>query len=354
MAEARTYLTDELEQKEAKKIASFLFRSVIDSKEEIIAIFGYAGMMGCACLISTRDLLLYFSNASMRPQQAAILYSDLIGAAVKSEGKNPILCLTTQDGKETTIRIKASAEETNKMAAFIQGYQTEGAAFIAQQMQADPDYAWKIDAVHQGKNLKNAAIDKKASIRVSINQEKSKAKEIEIKDKHQIKEMEIHNKYAAIRQRDEEKINRIAASRSISHYTLDYCGGLPGLEAAPVKITVNSREQVLEIAPQGAPEIRIPFSDIHGSQVTTDTEIPPDDVKNEYTYLLHIACTYSGSETEIIFSHRQKQNATVDPIAQMNYAMEHIGEKITEYQAHNAKYDQRAQELAVERERLLA
>ena len=412
MAEARTYLTDELEQKEAKKISSFLFRSVIDSKEEIIAIFGYAGMTGCACLISTRDLLLYFSNASMRPQQTAILYSDLADVAVKFEGKNPVLSLTDHDGKEITVSIKASAEETNKMLAFIQGYQTEGAAYVTQQMGSGADYTWKIDAIHSGKSLKKAELDRNVIIRrqataqkikeleakaeqyrlentpearaervreikeagqrkiaakqaataQEIKEHKAKAEQYRLENTPEGKAKRIKDfnesemqKIEQIHEKTSETLDRITRERNLATYQLNYCSGFDAsVPAGTIKVHVDGFKQHFELTFANGVKMLLPFAWIRGSEIVPEKEVPPDDYTNEYVYYLKISCEISGQPCELILSHTHKQGLPMDPVRLLHVTIQELPNKIGAFNQRNAYYDQRAQELAAERERLLA
>gem|GEM_PF-6088090 len=302
-----------------------------------------------------------------------ILYSDFSDVTLKEDGKNEYIYLLTNNGENLKIDIKASLEETQKMFNFIIGYKVTGIELINEKLLNDKDFAWKIEAIRNQKNLKIAEIEQRSIQNRAKIHENHKENKTEVHEKYQesiadIHEKyqeiskenqeaigDIHEKYQKVHQRNHDKINQVASARSHYQHSLNYCGGIAdGNVSNPTKFTVNSIDQIVEIEPLNSSKFNIPFSDIKGAYVTTDVEIPPADMKSEYTFYLHIKYLHNGQDSELVFSHRQKQNCTVDPIEQLNYAMQHIGEKIEWKDNRDAKYDQREQQLLQEREVLLS
>jgi hypothetical protein len=67
-----------------------------------------------------------------------------------------------------------------------------------------------------------------------------------------------------------------------------------------------------------------------------------------------IECYLNGEKCTVVFSKKQKQHATFDPIRRLNLSIQNLSGKIETFNKNNGFYDQNAQRLADEREVLVA
>lgn len=201
--------------------------SSIEKKETVLAVFGGAGLIGInSTVLSTKDRLTYIDASSVLLKYTVVLYSDLSGVELKYEGKNKYICLLLKDGNNVKINIKANSEEAQKMYEFLKDYKDKGTEYIAQRIN-DKNHAWKIDVIHQHKDLRSAMLNRENTIKIQAINKKHEKNFEEIRRKEIENQARIHEKYEA-------KINRIASSRTISNYKLTYRSGF-GKEKAVVE-----------------------------------------------------------------------------------------------------------------------
>jgi hypothetical protein len=144
---------------------------------------------------------------------------------------------------------------------------------------------------------------------------------------------------AEIHAKNQAKINEVASRRSRSVYKLDYSSGLaPSISKGSAKITVDNTNQTVEIIPPFSPPVYIPFQRIKSSAIKTQGEIPPEDTKNEYIYYLNIGCMLNGNDAMIIFSCKEKQYSTIDPVTQLNYILNKIINQFAAFNQQPAPY----------------
>ena len=99
-------------------------------------------------------------------------------------------------------------------------------------------------------------------------------------------------------------------------------------QSKSIEISVLSGSQCVEFSSG----FRIPLTDIKGSYITTDGEVPIEDINNKFTFYIHIKYQKNGENSELVFSNHQKQYPMLDDhIAELNYIMNNINRKINNF-----------------------
>lgn len=328
MEKTKFFGEKELSQKIPQQVLSHMYFLHADEMAKPLFLFSQPSSIGVPnCVVSVEDCIVYFHKTFTSLLKIALLYVDMITVTVRKEGKYDYVYIEMNDGRKIKIDIKSDSEEVKKLFEFINNYKEHGATYTKERMCTDQIYTARIAALRKGANFNE-----------QIRKEKLNA---------DFKKMD--EKYLG-------KANTIAASRAHGYYTLQYCGGLgEDIHSGPAKITVNTLDLFMEIAPKGQPSVRLPFNTIYGANVTSnEADLPEDNAKIKPTYYLYVRCTYNGQNTEIVFSNQQDKYAAYDPIDQLQYAITHFSERIQERQARNARYDARAEQLAEEREQIIA
>ena len=334
MPEAKTFLKEELNQKIPQKIISHFTHMHIEKDETVLAVFGSVSFVGIySSILSTEDRLIYLNNSSLVPKTIVVLYTNISDVELNPENGGNYTYLVLTNGEKIKIDIKASNGDTLKLFEFLRDYRENGASYINEKIAFDKKYADRIVAISGDNNEKLIIRNEKTAVKIAaINKWTDEQKAL-----------------------NHEKINEVASSRSSAHYKLNYSSGINTQESpCNADILMDNFHQLLVIELANRAKTNIPFSDVKGSNITTDIEIPVDDDKNEYLYYLNINCILNGKDSSLVFSKMQTQHCTINIIEQLNYAIQHLLENSKHFIDRNAKYEQRDEKLAAEREVLLA
>lgn len=112
-------------------------------------------------------------------------------------------------------------------------------------------------------------------------------------------------------------------------YKFTYVSGLDHIvPQIPIDIVLRNSEQKLEVVVCSNIVLTIPLRDIKGSELTTDAEIPENDVKNKYMFYSHLKYLKDGHEQELVISNFQINGTSVSNIGNnillFDYAINHL------------------------------
>lgn len=353
MEKTKFFGENELNQKIPHQVLKHVYLFLKDTTAKPIFLFsGSVGFGIPTCVVSAEDCIIYYHKTLTTSKIITLLYTDIVNAVAEQNGKLYYVYIEMNDNQKIKIDMKAEKNEVDHFCAFVNTYRKQGTLYIKNRMQTDRVYKSRIDALRNGLALDKIILNEAYQ---KIDEEHKIAVQ-KIKQVGAIKEKNIDEKYQKIHEKNWEKMNQIAASRPHGSYTLQYCNGLwNDVPPCIAKITVNTLDLFMEIVPKGYSSVKIPFSAFHGANVTSnEVDLPEDNAKIKPTYYLHVQSTYNGQNTEIVFSNQQDKHASYDPIGQLQYAITHFPERIQERQARNARYDARAEQLAEEREQIIA
>lgn len=400
MAEARTYLTDELEQKVPQKILSFFVSAKgIKKGEPVMAVFGGTQLLTItSSAVSTADRIEYWNSKSARLKTLSNTYADLAEANMAAEGSTSFIDLTRHDGETTRLDIPAAPAETEKFYHFIRNHCENGTDIVTPVVPTAADKASqrkielnakiaelqrereklrkentpearseRVREIKEAGQRKIAA--QQAATAQEIKEHEAKAEQYRLENtpearakrtqesNDKIKQMktESQQRLAAIDESTAKKLDEITKKRNLATYQLNYCSGFDAsVPAGTIKVHMDGFKQHFELTFANGFKMLLPFVWIKGSEIVPEKEVPPDDYTNEYVYYLKISCEISGQPCELILSHTHKQGLPMDPVRLLHVTIQELPNKIGAFNQRNAYYDQRAQELAAERERLLA
>ena len=367
MPETKMYLQNEIDQKVPQKIIShFIVTKYINKGETVLAVFGGAQFLGISSsVVSTKDRIIYLNNSGVAPKTWAIPYSEFAGIDCIDETNSKYIYVTNNKDDKVKIEIKSSADETKKFYDFLMKYKDKGIVEVASPP-VKTEFDKKMDEKQAQRKKdteeKLAEIQRKREQSRQENTVEGKAKRIEEINEASNKKIEankekiaeVRNAIADERNAIADELDAITIKRNRASYKLNYCGGL-GESAVPgkVEVSVDGFKQFFEITFANRLIVQIPFTSMKGSSIKTETEIPPDDHSNEYVFYLNIDCEMKGKNSQIVFSHRHKQGLSNDPVRLLNVTIQHLPEKMEAFNERNEFYDQKAQQLADEREDLL-
>jgi hypothetical protein len=317
MPDAKTYLGEELKQKEPQKIISHFTIASLNKDDNVLAVFGSTSFIGVnSCVLSTEDRLIYMNNSSLAAKKVIMLYSNITDVELVPEN-NCIFIYIAHKAERIKVDIKAQKEDTIKLFNFIKGYKDTGASLINEKVKNDKEYAKKIDALNTNTSLKSIGIS----------------------------------------QHWNEKINKTVLNTPYSKFNLNYCTGLhESIKPCASEVLVEAVEQNVKITLYNANTINIPLHNIMESTIRTEVPIPQFDIKNEYLFFIDIRFNLNNIEYLLEFSRFQNQDVHFESIFQLDYIFHNIEELTRNHQNlidMRSRENQNIDRLALERQEIL-
>lgn len=315
MSTAKMYTQQDIAQKVPQRIISMFLHTEIDKEEPVLAVFGSITLGGISnSVLSTDDRLVYMDKSSLVGKTTIILYVDIENVELLKKGREEYVSLLMAEGQNVTIAIKSVSEEVKKLYNFIQKYRKENMKSLLKRLHEDEEYADKIDALRRGENLKVYMIQKRGeNDKEAIRQKYAAKRSVVIKEGTQ-EHIQVYEDYR-------KKIIAFANLKTWYSYKFDTCRW-GRTTVNPRRIILDRTKQLLTVEIDDTSENSIPLAAISDSHITTDTEVPANDIKREYLFHLYITYTQDDANKELILSNMQQQYCAPDPIWELNYALQ--------------------------------
>jgi hypothetical protein len=326
MSTAKTYLQDELNQKEPLKIIKYFRNTEISTKEPVLAVVGSLAFLKISSsLVVLEDRLVFanFLEPKSQPVTPCIVsfldYASFDGATA---GKNAKLSILKKNGERIETGIIMPREELNKLNNVIVSYREQGTRIAEQYKQQG------IITIHR--RIEEYKKDKAETIAL----------------------LEATCDSIAKKTLEKPQLNFEKGLEQYSHIpnlqlTLTYCGGLDDIKSGGRHdLYINHLKRTLIIMRPFKQPISIPFANIKGAAVKREDGIPQneltysqqcDEYRKEQEFFITVNYVWNGHDASVTFESKQTRLASKDNVFVMEYILNKLPELAKYFSADYSK-----------------